>query len=321
MTAFTFDPAALAAALQAEVAITDDMNVAVAGGGGGRLFPTGQYLAVLVEYVDLGTQPQEFGGKAKDPAPEFQLGFAVIGTEANETEPFIYRTFPMALSRNEKSGAFKAFKAMNYTQNASIKHFAQFLGQPFLLSFTQYTPKGKDKPAMKLDLSQTKPPFDPVSKQPYALPAYEWSKYIKYFLWNSPTIETWDALYVEGQWDDGASKNRTQNTIIGALNFDGSALHQLLLQAGRTIEKPAPVATPAAAVAAPAAAVAVPAQPAQVTAPLAQEAAPSVAQAAPTPTGAALVAQTVTGTTPSPSEPTQAAAPAPATFAGIPGVL
>lgn len=342
MTAFVFDPHALAAALQAEVAVTDDMNEAVVGGGGGRIFPTGQYLGVLVGYVDLGTQPQEFGGKAKDPAPEFQLEFAVVGTEANETEPYIHRTFPMSLSRNEKSGAFKAFKAMNYTQNASIRHFAQFLGQPFLLDFTQYTPKGKDKPAMKLDLSKTKPPIDPISRQPYALPAYDWAKYIKYFLWNTPSLETWDALYVEGTWDDGASKNRTQETILGALNFDGSPLHQLLLQAGRQITKPAPKTVPATvaqpaqgvvpaspvatptptAVAAPAVATQAVAQPAQVAVPLAQPAAgaASAAQGAPSQAVAQpnQVAATPTGTTTSPSN-APVAAPA-AVFAGIPGV-
>lgn len=40
-----------------------DMNVAVKGGGGGRLLPEGYAFGTLIEYIEYGNQPQEFQGK------------------------------------------------------------------------------------------------------------------------------------------------------------------------------------------------------------------------------------------------------------------
>ena len=57
-----------------------DMNEAVRGGQGARLLPAGWAFAQLVEVIELGNHPQEYQGKAKDPAAEVQLGFALTGT-------------------------------------------------------------------------------------------------------------------------------------------------------------------------------------------------------------------------------------------------
>ena len=58
--------------------VAPDMNEAVKGGSG-RLLPEGYALGRLVEYVEFGRQPQTFNGRAKEPALEFQLGFALWG--------------------------------------------------------------------------------------------------------------------------------------------------------------------------------------------------------------------------------------------------
>lgn len=245
-----------------EVAVTDDMNEKVVGGPS-RLLETGRYFGYVAEYIDLGNQPQEFQGKAKDPAPEIQLGLWLLLQDPDTrawVEPTMYRPYSMAISRNEKAGAFKAFKALNWRQDPNIRHFAQFLGQAFIFDIVKYkSTKGKD--ANKVQWDKTVAAVDPMSGQPYPLPGLPEDK-IRLFLWNNPDLFSWDSLYVEGVWDDGQSKNRLQETILSATNFSGSPLELLLLQNQRNTQAPPKpvVAAPAQAAAAPVAAVAAPVQ-------------------------------------------------------------
>ena len=134
---------ALAAQDVAESGI--DLNEAVKGGGGGRLLPEGYAFGRLVEYIEFGNQPQEFQGQAKAPALEFTIGFALTGQgyQNDDGTPYIVRTYNTALSRNEKSRAFKMFKALNWKGTA--KSFAQLLGETFLVKIKQ-VPKSKTIP-------------------------------------------------------------------------------------------------------------------------------------------------------------------------------
>lgn len=282
-----------------------DLNEAVSGGGGSRLLPVGIAFAQLVEYVELGKQPQEFQGKSKDPLLEFNIGFALTGQCQTPNEngqfekytnddgtPYIIRPYSIALSRNEKSQAFKLFKALNYKQ--VYKHFAQMLGQKFMVNIV-HVPKSKADPTLvsRLDLTSFRAPIDPMSGQMYPIPDAP-DSYYRLFSWDRPTLEAWDALFVEGQYEakDGKparSKNRIQETILGAVDFDGSPLQALLLANGKPIpQKPVQVAVAAAPVVAPAAQVAAPVVAANpvVAAPLAQPqvapvAAPGIAVVAP----------------------------------------
>lgn len=233
-----------AAAAQAESGI--DLNEIVKGGGGGRLLPAGYAFARLVEYIEFGQQPQEYQGKAKDPALEFSLGFALWGAgyQNDDGTPYIIRTFNTAQSQNEKSRCHKLFKSMNYKQTA--KSFPQMLGEAFLLKI-KHVPKDKNAPqgqqVSRVDEAGFLPPNDPVTGVPYAIPVAPDALY-KMFLWNRPTKAAWDALYIEGKYDDGNSKNKVQDLILKALDFNGSPLHQLL---GGLIQTPAtPVSVPQA---------------------------------------------------------------------------
>jgi hypothetical protein len=260
-------------------------------GGGAMLFPSGMYLGRIVEYIDLGNQPQEFQGQAKDPAPEFRMAVAlynVPGVPAGE--PYILRPYGLTLSQNEKSGARKAFKTLNYTQNKQITHFAQFLNEPYVFYVHEVTSKATQKKSMQIAWDKTLPPYDPVSKQPYLVPQPA-DDLFRVFLWDFPTAEAWNSLYIEGQTDSGKSKNFIQETILAATNFEGSALHQLLIAAGQNIPaqqaaQPAAPAQPTLAVPQPAAApagvpVAMPQQAQQVAVPLAQPTALPVQPALP----------------------------------------
>lgn len=222
-----------------------DLNEAVKGGGGGRLLPAGYAFGRLVEYVEFGNQPQEYQGQAKDPALEFVVGFALWGQgyQNEDGTPYIVRTYNTALSRNEKSRAFKLFKALNW--KGSAKGYAQLLGETFLVKI-KHCAKSQADPTIvsRLDLDGFLPPLDPVTRQPYAIPEAADAMY-RMFLWNHPTKAAWDSLFIDGQYD-GKSKNRIQEAILGAVDFQGSMLQNLLMENGvTTLPAAAPASLPA----------------------------------------------------------------------------
>lgn len=308
-----------AAAAAAESGI--DMNEAQKGGGG-RLLPAGYAFGRIVEYIEFGQQPQEFNGKAKDPALEFTLGFALWGQgyQNDDGTPYVVRTYNTALSRNEKARAFKMFKALNWKGTA--KSYAQLIGEPILVKIIHKAKSKTDATIVsRIDEAGFLPPLDPVTRQPYAIPAAPDSLY-RMFLWERPSKAAWDSLFIEGTFDDGKSKNRIQETILAALDFQGSPLQQLLMVSGVTTlptaaqpaaalpaspvvatPQPAAVAAPVA-VPQPAAAVAVP----QVAAPLAVPAAVPATAAPTVPAPMAVQVPSPAGTTTSPSNPVLPAA-------------
>lgn len=292
---------ALAAQDVAESGI--DLNEAVKGGNGGRLLPEGYAFGRLVEYIEFGNQPQEFQGQAKDPALEFTLGFALTGQgyQNDDGTPYVVRTYNTALSRNEKARAFKLFKALNWKGTA--KSFAQLLGETFLVKIKQ-VPKSKTDPKIvsRIDLDGFLPPLDPVTRQPYPIAEAPDDMY-RLFLWSRPTKEAWDSLFIEGEYE-GKSKNRIQEQILAALDFQGSPLQQLLMASGVTALPTAAPATPVAApVAAAPAAVAPTPAPVAPVAPVAPAAVPAAPVAAPLAVPAAVA-------TPAPVAVAPVAAPA-----------
>lgn len=243
------------AAIAAAAATAADMTEAQKGGGGGRLLPAGYAFGQLVEYIEYGSQPQEFNGVAKDPAMEVQLGFALSGTGYSNDDgtPYIVRPYSMALSRNEKAGAFLLFRSLNW--KGTKKHFGEMLGDKFLVKVV-HVPKSKaDKTVVsRIDLKGFLPPLDPVTKMPYQFDDAA-DKMYKWFFWDYPTLADWDALYVDGTFDDGGSKNKIQGTILGAVDFAGSPLEALFAAAGKAV----PVVAKGTKAAAPVVPVAMPA--------------------------------------------------------------
>lgn len=297
-----------------------DMNEAVVGGGGGRLLPEGYAFGRFVEYIEYGQQPQEFGGKAKEPALEFSIGFALWGEvpdpanpgqtlkyHNDDGSPYIIRTYNKAMSRNEKAGAFLLFKSMNWKGTA--KGFAQMIGDAILVKI-KHVPKSKADPKIvsRIDEKAFLPPLDPVTRAPYNIPAAPDSAY-RMFLWGKPTKAGWDSLFVEGQYEakDGkpaASKNRIQETILKALDFQGSPLQQLLGGAPALALPSGPVGV-----------IAAPVVPVAVQPAIAAPVAPVVAPVAPV-VAAPIAAPAV----PSPMVATPAAAALPTTFPSSPAL-
>lgn len=205
-----------------------DMNEAVkGGGGGGRLIPEGYAFGRIVEYVELGLHREEFNGKQLDAALLFQIGFALYGEgyQNEDGSPYIIRPFSIRMSRNDNSKSYKLFGNLNWKRDKT--HFAQLLGSAVLVKIVHVKKKQGDGVIARVDLEGFLPPLDPVTKAPYAIPEPADSLY-RLFLWNNPTKEGWDSIFIGGTWDDGKSKNTLQEKCMLSLDFEGSALQQLL---------------------------------------------------------------------------------------------
>lgn len=116
---------------------------------------------------------------------------------------------------------------MNYKGLA--KSFPELLGQAFVVPILRKKGKAADaKEYNMIDWANLLPPFDPISQQPYPIPELADDQY-QLFLWDMPTKETWDELFIEGTNEKtGKSKNFLQAKCIEALDFKGSALEALL---------------------------------------------------------------------------------------------
>lgn len=194
------------------------------GTGGGGLMPEGYAMARMVTYVELGQQPQEYQGKAKAPADEISVGFKLYGGDGDCYEGRFIKTFDLALSNAAKAGSKILFDKLNW--KGDLKHIAQALGRGFLVPIV--IKKGADgKERNRINLAGILPPIDVVSKTAYPIPDCDPAD-LRYFFFNKPTEATWKSLFVEGNWDDGGSKNKVQEKIMSALNFPGSALEQLI---------------------------------------------------------------------------------------------
>lgn len=233
-------PSVLSALLQQAQASVDyyetDLSE-VSTGGGGRVYPEGYAFARLVSYVEFGKQPREFQGQAKDPVLTFRLGFAIWGQPPGQEEtyhnadgtPGYIGTFDMYHGNNSKAGTKVAFDKMNWT--GKHKQFFTMLGEPFLLRIKVKEVDGeggKKRKVNRIDLKETLPPRDPATGSAYPVPEVEDESLYRLFLWNNPTVEGWDSLFIEGQSEEGKSKNWMQEKCYEAVDFEGSALHQLL---------------------------------------------------------------------------------------------
>lgn len=227
--------AALALAAQAAEVATVDITETSTGGGERVLLETGKYLARFAEYVEYGTQVN-IHDKNKPPRPVVRLGFAVYpfvtdeatGARSVSPTPVFVRTPDIAISNHEKAGLKKIYNKFNWKNDASKTHVAMFLSEPFLIGVIKKKSKADaTREYNAIDTNDINPAIDPMSAQPYAVPAFR-DEDLRVFFWDMPTQETWDALYIEGKTDDGKSKNWVQDTMIAAVDYPGSPLEQML---------------------------------------------------------------------------------------------
>lgn len=186
----------------------------------------------FVGYIETGKVNGEYKGKPKV-SDKATLLFELhgkrwpVGENGNPTIIAVKTN----KSTSAKSGYIKLFKAMNYAGNATT--FVELLGDAFIGTISHYTGQdGKTYATLKDDATgvyTVRAPFteneDGESikrKVPEALSD------IKCFLWNDPDKDQWDSIFIDGEYDDGTSKNKFQKAIRDAVNFEGSPIEALL---------------------------------------------------------------------------------------------
>lgn len=208
----------------------------------------------FIEYIEIGKHSQnDYAGKPKPPADYVRVTFELLHPKKNiveyehEGEKRIrgeYITLKLTKKLGDKAKFKKLFNAMTYGR-ADIKHMAQMLGEAFVITIIHNTVKGTggqpDKVYANIDKDgayMVGAPFvtDPLEGTKTEVPVREPIRPLRLFLFDNPTKETWDSLFIDGtrkvKKDGGeeveVSKNWLQETIMSALNYEGSALQAML---------------------------------------------------------------------------------------------
>jgi hypothetical protein len=209
----------------------------------------------MIEYIEFGKQKQRpYMGKDKPPADEVRITFELLHKknlteyEDEGVKKVRAHTISVRLTKkmNERAKFRKLFSALQYGR-ADKKHIAQMLGEPFLINVFHNTSKKEGQPdrvyanIFNADgvcgISAPKVKKDPLDETSWVkLNVPPNIRPLKLFLFSNPTKDTWDSLYIEGTQkrknEQGVeietSKNWLQETIMSAVDFNGSSLQALI---------------------------------------------------------------------------------------------
>lgn len=242
----TFD---IASVVAAAAAISQDMNVAVKGGGNYEPPAAGVCRLRLIGYIETGKHENRIPGKPPKVEEQVQLVFELSGpkhpAKTLDDGTVIPHRISITLSKslNEKANFFKLFKRMNYSGDAKI--MAQLLGRSFLGTVVhKVVGEGAERKTyanLKDDAGYTvRPPVvdDPETGETRTLEAAPQISPTRLFLWDMPSKEMWDSLFIDGTYDDGNSKNVLQDKIKSAMNWDGSPMWNILRSGGAVPDVP-----------------------------------------------------------------------------------
>ncbi|BAG70377.1 hypothetical protein RSB1_gp19 [Ralstonia phage RSB1] len=185
----------------------------------------------FVGYIETGKVEGTFKGQTKV-QDKAHLLFELHGKRwpASEGGRPQMLTVKLNKSKSSKSGYIKLFKAMNYEGNATT--FVELLGGDYIANVFHYENEGKTFATFKDDATgiiTVRAPFvENEDGEPQRRKVPEAMTDIKAFLWDDPDMDQWKSIFIDGEYDDGKSKNRFQNAIKDALNFEGSPAEALL---------------------------------------------------------------------------------------------
>lgn len=239
------------AQLQALAAEAENQTETTTGGGFEYELPeAGLTVGRLIEYIELGMQKQPaYKGKAKPDNQDVRITFELLApknkheyqdADGNDRVRYDKISFKVSKKLNEKAKYYKLFTAMRYGRD-DITHMAQMLGNPFRLRVyhNENEKNGVTKTYANLwdgdGSMEIGAPIveDALTGKTTKIPVPEAVSPFKIFLWSNPTQETWDSLFIDGEYeatDDkpARSKNWIQETILGATDYSGSRLEALV---------------------------------------------------------------------------------------------
>lgn len=218
-------------------------------GGGGDFDPPaeGPTRMRLVSYVETGIHTSKSGVRVKT-KPRCLLTFELSGPLHPPIELDDGRKIPQRIVVKEivgtspKNNYIKLFNLMK-SDYPDATNFVDLLGKAFSGDVSHYTFKGtsgdvtipqlrtkagyqiggltyKDRESGELRKLKVDAPLLPLTV----------------FLWDYADTEQWDALFIDGEYDNGDTKNKVQELIKSAENFVGSPIYEALVEAGRDSE-------------------------------------------------------------------------------------
>lgn len=226
MTDTVYNPLASLDALLNTAIETQSVDMTETGTGGFEkvILPKGAYNCRMIEYVEYGKWVPTHQGKptGRPAALNFKVKFCFYGPNGEEV---YINSLRMPVSNSEKANAKKLFDRMNY--GGQLKHIAQGLNQCYRMELDVVEKDGKEYNTMMFETLSPLPKFDPETGAAVKLPDFDPTK-LRVFLWNAPTKEAWDSLYIAGTDDKNKSKNFIQEDILKAVDYPGSPLQNLL---------------------------------------------------------------------------------------------
>ena len=237
-----------------------DSSAGVTGTGGSFETPReGIALLRMCSYIEFGLFETEWQGKKKTQRKvmvEFELlhdDHKIKGTDGSFKG---YHRISIRLSKSnfEKSNYMKVFNKLNYkgtvhVAKGSTPNLSVFLGEPYLGQVVHNVNGDKTYANLSKDGEYfINPPrmdvFDPNTGMPTGktkeidIPMLNTD--IRLFLWEEPSVsnaeyhEMWDSIYIEGEKEDGTSRNWIQNQILSPENLElpGSRAEGLFIEKG-----------------------------------------------------------------------------------------
>jgi hypothetical protein len=239
-------------ALANRAAKRNDQTQTKTGGGDFTPPPAGTTLARFVDYIEVGLQKGgSWKGKEKPPAEKVFVTFELLGknylreieVDGNKKTVADRITVPLKLSLHEKASFKKLFKKMTYGRQ-EIEHMSQMLGEGFKVTVVHNEVGEGDKKKVYANITDDDGNFlvdgpfkrDDLEGTSVKLKVPDAISNERMFIWDEPTKETWDSIFIDGEKevkdDKGktktVSKNWIQNMITSALNFEGSPIQAFL---------------------------------------------------------------------------------------------
>lgn len=217
--------------------------------------PEGPTPARLIGYVEIGKRPQYYNGTAKQPALEALLVFELNGKkhlreiESDGTKKVLTNRVVIRLPvKNADRAAFgKLFRAMRDGRE-EVTSMAHMLNDGFIVHVKHNVVGEGDKKRTYANLRDDSgwrvgPPIhaDPLDPDNVVhIPVPEATQSLMLLLWDNPTKEQWDSLFIDGTHtrkidgeDVEVTNNWIQQEIVQkALDFENSPLADLLAGIG-----------------------------------------------------------------------------------------
>lgn len=212
--------------------------------GGGDYTPPAEGKGGIrfVGYIEIGTHAGSYQGKPNKRAYaifQFELHGKKWPYLETDNGPVASKVeFRIAISQSKKAAYYKLFQRMRDGRD-NITHFAEMLGEAFVGTVVHDVAPAKDDMPERIfvrlqndDGYTIFPPFVDVPDEDgevvrKKLKVADVLNGERLLLWNFADKEQWDSIFIDGEYEDGGSRNKWQLKVQEALDFEDSSIAAL----------------------------------------------------------------------------------------------